>query len=336
MKIKKEYIILLILIAALSVYLALRKPDRTHYQLPKVPDMAETDISKIEIDKGAGSIVLNKKGSGWEISPQGYSADTAKVKGLLNVLRDLTLTALVSETKDYNRYDLSADNKIRIRAWASNDLKRDLEVGKAAPTYRHTFVRMAGDDRVYHARGNFRGDIDQSVEDLRDKAVLSFDQGEIREISITKGDASLVLNRKEVSRETKTDQGKAAEGGGSDKAETVWENAEGKKADQKSVTNILSDLSNLKCEKYMEGAKEDLKNPIYKIGLKGNKDYQLSIFEKKEKDGKAYPAVSSENGYPFLLSAWRLDKIMKDPEQLLEKPATEEKVQGKPDKPKEG
>ncbi len=336
MKIKKEYIILLILIVAISVYLVLRKSDRTHYQLPKVPDMAEAEISKIEIDKGAGSIVLNKKGPGWEISPQGYSADTAKVKGLLDMLRDLTLTALVSEAKDYNRYDLSADNKIRVRAWASDDLKRDLEVGKAAPTYHHTFVRMAGDDRVYHARGNFRGEIDQTVEDLRDKAVLSFDQGEIREISITKGDESLTLNRKEVSRETENEKGKATEGSSPPKVETVWESADGKRADQKAVTDILGDLSSLKCEKYMEGAKEDLKDPIYQIGLKGNRVYQLSVFEKKEKDGKAYPAVSSENGYPFLLSAWRLDKIMKAPEQLLEKPATEKRAPGKPENPKEG
>jgi hypothetical protein len=336
MKIKKEYIILLILIAAISVYLALRNPDRAHYQLPKMRDMAEADISKIEIDKGANSIVLNKKGSGWEISPQGYSADTTKVKGLLDMLRDLTLTALVSETKDYSRYDLSADNRVRIRAWASQDLERDLEVGKPASTFRHTFVKVAGDDRVYHARGNFRDEIDQTVEDLRDKAVLSFDQGEIVEISITKGNESLILNRKEVSRETESEQGKATKGSSPDKVETVWENGDGKKADQKAVTDILNDFSNLKCEKYMEGAKEDLKDPIYKIGLKGNKVYQLSIFEKKEKDAKTYPAVSSENSYPFLLPAWRIDRIMKDPQQLLEKPATEEKAQPKPDKPKEG
>jgi len=82
MKIKKEYITLLVLIAALSAYLALRKPDRTQYQIPKVPDMAEADISKIEIDNGSVSIVLNKKDSGWEIATQGYRADAEKVKGI--------------------------------------------------------------------------------------------------------------------------------------------------------------------------------------------------------------------------------------------------------------
>jgi hypothetical protein len=334
MKIKKEYIILIVLIAGLSVYLALRKGDRTHYQIPKVPVMAENDISKIEIDKAGTSIVLNKKGSGWEIATQGYRADAEKIKAMLDTLKSLTLTALVSEAKDYNRYDLNDAKKIRVRAWASDDLRRDVEVGKTAPTYRHTFVRLAGDDRVYHARDNFRGKFDETIEDLRDKSVLSFDQGEIRQISITKGNESILLKSKEVPPQTESEKGKAAGSSSPSKIEMVWENADGKTADRKAVTDILNDLSNLKCEKYIEGAKEDLKNPIYKIGLQGNKAYELSIFEKKEKDAREYPAISSENGYPFLLSAWRLDKIMKDPQQLLMKSGPEEKTAGPPDKPK--
>jgi hypothetical protein len=333
MKIKKESITLIVLIAALSLYLALRKGDRTHYQLPKIPDMAEADISKIEIDKAGISIVLNKKDAGWEIATQGYRADGEKVKGMLDTLKSLTLTALVSEAKDYNRYDLNDANKIRVRAWAADDLKRDLDVGKAAPTYRHTFVKMAGDDHVYHARENFRAKFDQTTEDLRDKSVLSFDQGEIREISITKGDESIVLASKAAPQQAESDQGKATESSSPPMIETIWESADGKTADGKALTDILRDLSNLKCEKYMEGAKEDLKDPIYKIGLKGNKAYELSIFDKKEKDARNYPAISSENGSPFLLSAWRVDKIMKDPQALLHKSDTEEKAAEKPDKP---
>ncbi len=47
MKIKKEYVILVTVILALSLYLILRNPDRTLYQLPKVPDISKTNISKI-------------------------------------------------------------------------------------------------------------------------------------------------------------------------------------------------------------------------------------------------------------------------------------------------
>jgi hypothetical protein len=42
MKIKKEYSILLAVIIALSLYLTLRNPDRTQYQLPEVPEVARS------------------------------------------------------------------------------------------------------------------------------------------------------------------------------------------------------------------------------------------------------------------------------------------------------
>ena len=84
-------------------------------------------------------------------------------------------------------------------------------------------------------------------------------------------------------------------------------------------------LSKLECEKYLEGTKQDLKDPIFEISLKGNRVYHLSIFKKKEKETKEFPAVSSENSYPFLLSTRQADKIIKDPETFLVKPATNDR-----------
>ena len=36
---------------------------------------------------------------------------------MLDVIEELTLTALVSESKNYVRYDLSHDEKITVKAW---------------------------------------------------------------------------------------------------------------------------------------------------------------------------------------------------------------------------
>ena len=110
MKTKKEYIILIALILALSLYLFLYKSDRTHYELPETRDIARKDISKIELAKTDASILLEKKGDAWHIEPQGYPADADKVDKMLAVIENLTLTALVSESKSYNRYDLNVEN----------------------------------------------------------------------------------------------------------------------------------------------------------------------------------------------------------------------------------
>ena len=169
MKIKKEYIILAIIIIALSVYLVMRRGDRTLYELPEIPEISQKEITRLQITKGKTVIDLNKKDNRWYIAPQEYPADDNKVKNMLDNIEKLTLTALVSESKNYNLYDLSGEDRINVKAWQGDSLKRDIDVGKTASSYRHTFVKMAGDDRVFHARGNFRNTFDFSVDDLRNK-----------------------------------------------------------------------------------------------------------------------------------------------------------------------
>lgn len=321
MKGKREYIILVAVIVALLLYLFLRRSDRIRYQLPELPNVAAPEISKIEITKLNTSIILSKKDKRWYITPQGYPADSNKVKDMLDIIGELTLTDLVSESKNYNRYDLSNDKKITVRAWAEGDtLKREFEVGKAAPSFRHTFIKLAGDDRVYHARKNFRGKFDQTVENLWDRTVLSFDLNEIQEVEITKGKQSILLDRKQIPVEISTREKADEESHPSTKPEIVWENADGEKVDEPKLNSLLITLSNLRCEKYIENRKkDDFTNPLYTMRLRGTQEHTLVIFAKTDKAAKNYPATSSQSDFPFLLADRQADTIMRDPEEMLEK-----------------
>jgi len=168
MKIKTEYIILLAVILALSLYLSLRKSDKLSYELPRLPAVAKMDISKIEITKKGAPVILNKVNGGWNIGPQEYQADADKVTNMLGIIENLTLTAMVSESRDFSRYELDDEHKITVKAWSAEKLGREFDIGKVAPSYRHTFVRLKGNDCVYHARENFRHTFDLGVEDLRE------------------------------------------------------------------------------------------------------------------------------------------------------------------------
>jgi hypothetical protein len=321
MKIKREYIILVAVILALSLYLFLRKQDRTHYKLPEVPPIVSSDISKIEISRKGSTITLIKKDTTWRIAPQGYPGDAGKVKGMLDAIEKLALTALVSESRNYTRYDLGGDQKLMVKAWAGDILKREFTIGKVAPSYRHTFVQVSGDYRVYHASGNFRGVFDQTVDNIRDKVVLKFDKAEITEIRVSKGEESKIFGRKQVPVEIKLDQEAEASSPPATRTETLWETAEGQKADEAKLDRLLTILSNLRCEKYLDDRKrEDFTEPIYTVQLSGIQEYSLSIFGRLDKDTKAYPAISSVNDYPFLLQEQQANDIMKDPEELLAEP----------------
>ena len=319
MKIKKEYIILAVIIAALLLYLSQRRTDRTLYKLPDVPKISNSDITKIEINKNSTPIVLNKEGDLWTIGPKKYPADTLKVKNMLEVMDNLTLTALVSESKSYNRYNLD-DNKITVKAIDKDKLKLEFDIGKAASSFRHTFVKIAGDERVFHARGSFRNKFDKTLDDLRDKTVLAFKLSEIDEIYITNGNKEMSFRRTKASLEVKeskeTDKSKPK----SQQPEIAWQNASGKKGDNSKINRLLTTLSDLSCEKYLSGqSKDELINPVFTLLLKGTKEYKLSIFAKPDKTDKNYPAISSENRYPFILSDSQVKSIMEDPDEMLKK-----------------
>jgi hypothetical protein len=324
MRIRKEYIILVAIILALSLYLLLRKQDRTHYKLPGVTPIAQADISKIEIFKKGSAITLIKKDTIWRIAPEGYPADASKVRDMLDKIEKLALTALVSESKNYTRYDLGDDKKLAVKAWAGDTLKRDFAIGKVAPSYRHTFVQLSGDYRVYHASGNFRGVFDQTLDKIRDKVVLKFDKAEITEIRVSKGEESKIFGRKQVPVEIKLEQETEASSPPATRRETLWETAEGQEVDEAKLDRLLTILSNLRCEKYLDDRKkEDLTEPIYTVQARGIQEYSLSIFGRPDKDTKAYPAISSVNDYPFSLQEQQANDIMKDPEELLTKPKKE-------------
>ncbi len=318
MKLKKEYFILAAILVALVLYLALHRSNRTNYQLPELPAVPQKQISKIEITTTGKSIVLNKKDDAWSIEPKGYPADPEKVKSMLSIIGTLKLTALVSESKNYVRYDLGSDKKIHVKAWKGNTLARDFDIGKTAPTYKHTFVKLADDPNVYHAREDFRRKFDESVSDLRDKTVMSYAQNTIGKITLLHDKKTASFYRKEIPETTSGKKEKAAKAAKKPKTETVWEDAKGQTATPSKISRLLSFLNHLECEKYIEGAKkEDFKNPIYTLSLKGEKDYSLSIFPKKDKKDDNYAAISSDNDYPFFLSASQVDGIQSKVDDLL-------------------
>lgn len=198
MRIKKEIVILVVIIILLSVYLVFRSQDRTHYSLPEIQDIAREEISRIEIAKAGSSINIKKDGDVWKIVPQEWPVEGYIVTNMLEVLESLTITTLVSESKSYNRYGLEENEKLVVKAWAGDSLKFEFEIGKKAPSSDHTFIKLADDHKVYHAKDEFQWKFDQTIEDLREKEVISLEEEKIREININREGKSYRFVRQEV------------------------------------------------------------------------------------------------------------------------------------------
>lgn len=340
-KIKKEYIILAVVIAALLLYLVLKKTDKVHYELPELKPIETNVLTKIEIKKPDETLTLVKKDEKWLIAPKDYPTDETKITGITDTVKGLKLTALASRAKNYTRYDLGEDKVILVKAYREDKVVREFEIGKTTPSNNHTFVKVKDDDNVYHAAKSFRRDFDKKVNDLRDKVVMKLDKNEISEIQLDKKEGEKYLFTKtakpvETPEEKKTEDKDKTE----DKVEptapatpptppteTIWASADGKEGNKSNLDSILNQLADLKCDEYIEDkTPEDFKDPVYTVRLKGKKDYTLFIYEKFEKKGKEgesgvekYPMVSSESPYPFLLSKYAAERLMKKEEDLLKK-----------------
>jgi len=326
MKIKKEYIILVLIIIALSVYLYMRSADRTLYELPQLPQVNQKELTKLEITQGNNVIILNKKDDQWFIAPAEYPTDTNKVEDMLKAIDNLDLTALVSESENYNRYELDEKQKINVKAFQRDTLKLDIDVGKTASSFRHTFVRPTGDERVFHAQGNLKNVFDVTVDALRNKTVLSLKPADIQQFTINKEQQSLAFTRTQVPVEVKSSDAPESTEAAPAAPQQVWQAATGQPVNEAALNQLLNALAGLRCEKFIDDRKkEDFNSPRFTITLKGAQDYNLSIFPKTAENDPNFPAVSSGSDYPFELSTSQVERIMKDPSALLQTPEADQK-----------
>ena len=80
---------------------------------------------------------------------------------------------------------------------------------------------------------------------------------------------------------------------------------------------IIGYLDLLKQKDIEDKEKIDFTEPIFTMTLKGTQLYKISLFNKNNEDDMNYPAISSENDYPFHLSKYDAEKFMKEPNDLL-------------------
>jgi len=311
MKVKKEYVILSVVIVALGLYLFFRNTDRTTYTLPKLPAVKAQDLTKIEIGKGDQTVVLTRRGEDWFVSPGDYPADVHLVNRMLDILADLKVTALVSETRNYARYELDQPQQLRVTAYQGDKAVRTLHIGKAAETMRHTHITLFKDPNVYHAQGNFRQDFDQSVASLRDKTILAFKSDDVTELLIDTGDRNVTLKKMDAPQ-PQADKAAATEADSEKTSDAAWATADGQTVANAVVERLLSSLSRLQCRAYLtDQAKTDFANPAYRILIRGAEESMLEIFDPANDAATEVPARSSLRKDPFTLSDFDIDPIKK-------------------------
>ena len=297
MKLKKEYVILFLIIAVLVLYISLRKDSRIQYEIPEITELSQDSISGIVIKGSEGEVLLAKENNKWFIGADKYAADTYKVEKMISFLKKPVLMTVVSDSKDYMRYGLDDKTRITVTALSGENPERLVEIGYQADVQNSTFIKLENDHRVYHARDDLRDIFSTNIDDIRDKAVLSFDTDKVGFVQISKDGKEFDFNKKETSS------------GEEDKSTAFqWEAGDGKIVDATLMNSLLDDMLKIKCSEYIYKAEEgETGNPVYVIRVNDGNEHVLTVFPKKEDD---YRAESSDNPTPFSLYSWRIDNII--------------------------
>jgi hypothetical protein len=326
---KKQYIFLLAAIAVLSAYLALRSPDKVNYELPDLPDVQKKDITAVEMEKQGHRLVLKKDGGAWKTEPDKYPASDDQVDRILDAIVAFTLTDMVSQTKSYDRFDLTDDKKTTVRVFSGDKLKFAFDMGSIAGTRQHTFVRISGDDRVYHARGNLRDRFTADMDDVRDKTVMMFNPNEIREVRLGHLKEALIITRVQVPESPAGDAAPGERDPDQEKSKPrekgiSWKRADGQPVDEAALERLLSTVTELKCQKYIYDRKKDaFADPRYSIAFTGARTYSLFFFPGDKEKPEGFPAISSENSSPFILTQYKADEIIAGIEAMMKPTKTD-------------
>ena len=307
---KKELLILGAVIVGLVAYLVFHSEQKSHYTLPDLPRVAVEDVTTLAIEKNGKTINLIRTNGQWTVSDKHYPADTDTVKKLLDVVENLRVSALVSQSRDLTRYDLTPEQGIKVTAQKGDAVVRSFELGKTAPTNRHTFVSLAGHEGVYHAVGDFRQDFDRDVEGFRSKKVFGFDRESLTSLVVEKGDVKRTLVGGQPDDKDKAQAKDEA------KDQSTWKAEDGNAVDAGKVDALVADLMHLDCASYTDGQtdKPDAgETPILRIRLTtgsgdGAKDADLVLHGKTENGD--YRADSSQTPYSFILNSYQGDDLV--------------------------
>jgi len=286
MKIKKEYVILPVIIVLALIYLIFQKDSKMNYQVPRFNPMGKEDIQKIIIKNNAENVELKKEEDSWFLLPERHKADMNQINKVLSEAETIAIQDLISERDDYERYDLDDESAVTVSIFDSEGINHEFILGKTASNRVYSYIRLKNKKGVYSVNGDLRSLFSTSDVKWRDKQVMSFKPESINEIEIIRGNEKIRLK---------------LEGEG-DESQWILNGKAYENSDE--IKSRVESFSRLKCTGFVDSAPGD---PMVTIHLKGEDVYSIDLLEKQD---TGYSAVSSYTEDPFLIPLYLGDDML--------------------------
>ncbi len=321
----KTTIVSLAIIAGLVLTLVIVK-NRDTSPVPGLSGWKEKS-DEISIRKGDERLLIRLDGGIWKINSEAYPADPDVVAKMEKSLNELKLSDLITEKPHYEQYDLIPEKGIAVTVKSGDRMQREVLIGKASSTRRHTYIRLGRAPEVYLAMGNLWDVFNKSLEEVRDKQVMKVDRKSIQGVEIAYKGGTLVLNRRvlempakgktgdEVKQENKKE---STEKKPVEKVEQWYSKTHpAERLDRNRIEQFLAAFDPLKASGYPALDKRSLKGRICSVRITAaDKVMNVVIHEKRENN--RYVCTSSESPFVFSLDEWQAKRLMKGPDDFRE------------------
>jgi hypothetical protein len=154
---------------------------------PKILALTDSEVSKVDLKKkDAPETVLEKNNAGkWQLTaPKQFLADQETVGQLVTAASTVASDRVVEDkATDVSAYGLKAPSlEIDVTTKAGKTSK--LKIGDDTPTNSGAYAMLEGDPRVFTVASYVKSGLDKSVNDLRDKRLLTFDQDKLSRVEL--------------------------------------------------------------------------------------------------------------------------------------------------------
>jgi hypothetical protein len=165
---------------------------------PVILKLDASAITQLDLEKkDEKPIVLTKAESGkWEItSPQPFGADQSTILGILSTLSSLNSQRVVEDrATDLKQYGLDQP-ALQLGITEQDNRTQKLLIGDDTPTGGAAYAMLTGDLRVFTMASPTRTSLDKSLNDLRDKQLLTASPDKISRIELVRKNQVIEFGR---------------------------------------------------------------------------------------------------------------------------------------------
>jgi hypothetical protein len=153
---------------------------------PKVLTLDEKQVDGITIQKtGSDPVEISRIGDRWEIvKPEASPADQDTVNTIVSTVANLTSERLIDDKPNgLDAFGLTQP-LTQITIHLKNGKSSTLDLGAETPTHGGTYAKLANESKVYSIAAFSKTNIDKSLNDIRDKRLLTFDRDKLSRVQV--------------------------------------------------------------------------------------------------------------------------------------------------------